>query len=165
MTTSTRIGVALAIGALAATAAVAQTTYKKYGEAAGWQILINENTNGCFMAQGIGTDRQIQMGVSKTTDQRGYLALYTKKDANVSSGQKIDVLFDVDGQKFTGEATGVDMEGFDGAYVHFSNPDFIYGLINKKSMTITPKGRPPIVVNLAGTEDAFKALRACQDAR
>ena len=32
-------------------------------------------------------------------------------------------------------------------------------------MTITPKGRDPIVVSLAGTDAAVKALRACQEAR
>src|SRR5262245_2160824 len=165
MTTSTRIGMALAVAALTATAAAAQTTYKQYGEAAGWEILVNENTNGCLMAQGVGTDRQIQMGIDMTTDQRGYMALYTKKGADVTAGEKLSVLFDVDGQKFTGEATGVEMEGFDGAYVHFNNPDFIYGLVDKKSMTITPQGGDPIVVSLDGTDAALKALRACQDAR
>jgi hypothetical protein len=165
MSMSTRIGMTLAFAALTATGAIAQTTYKQYGSEAGWDILVNENTNGCLMAQGVGTDTQIQMGVSKTTDQRGYLALYTKKGANVRAGEKISVLFDVDGQKFTGDATGVQTEGFDGAFVHFGNPDFIYDLVNKKSMTITPKGRDPIVVSLAGTEAAFKALRACQEAR
>ena len=165
MNTSIQIGMALGIAALTATGAAAQATYKKYGSEAGWEILVNENTNGCLMAKGVGTDRQIQMGVDMTTDQKGYMALYTKKGANVTAGEKISVLFDVDGEKFTGEATGVQMEGFDGAYVHFNNPDFIYGLAMKKSMTITPQGRDPIVVSLAGTEAAFKSLRACQDAR
>jgi hypothetical protein len=165
MNTPTRIATTVAIAALTATSAAAQTTYKQYGSEAGWDILINENTNGCLMAQGVGTDTQVQMGVDMTTDQRGYLALYTKKGANVRAGQKISVLFDIDGQKFTGDATGVQTEGFDGAFVHFGNPQFIYDLVNKKSMTITPEGRNPIVVSLTGTEAAFNALRACQDAR
>ena len=161
----TQVGTALAIAALTATGAAAQATYKKIGSEAGWDIYVNENTNGCLMAKGVGTDRQIQMGVSKTTGLRGYMALYTKKGAKVSAGEKVSVLFDIDGQKFTGDATGAQMEGFDGAFVHFNNPDFIYDLAKKKSMTITPKGRDPIVVSLAGTDAAIKALRTCQEAR
>ena len=165
MNAFTQIGTALAIAALTVTGAAAQATYKKVGSEAGWDIYVNENTNGCLMAKGVGTDNQIQMGVSKTTDLRGYMALYTKKGAEVSAGEKVSVLFDIDGQKFTGDATGVEMEGFDGAFVHFNNPDFIYDLAKKKSMTITPTGRDPIVVSLAGTDAAVKTLRACQDAR
>ena len=62
------------------------------------------------------------MGVSKTTGLRGYMALYTKKGAEVGAGEKVSVLFDIDGQKFTGDATGVEMEGFDGAYRPFQQP-------------------------------------------
>ena len=40
-----------------------------------------------------------------------------------------------------------------------------YDLAKKKTLTITPEGRQPIVVSLAGSDAAFKALRACQDAQ
>ena len=75
------------------------------------------------------------------------------------------MLFDVDGQKFSGEATGQRIEGMDGAFVWVNNPDFIYDLAKKNSMTISPAGRDPIVLSLKGTDAAFKALRACQEAQ
>ena len=72
MNVLTRVGTTLAIAAFTVTGAAAQTaTYKKYGSEAGWDIYVNENTNGCLMAQGVGTDNQIQMGIDMTTDQRG----------------------------------------------------------------------------------------------
>ena len=46
-----------------------------------------------------------------------------------------------------------------------NNPNFIYDLAKKKTLTITPEGRQPIVVSLAGSDAVFKALRACQDAQ
>jgi hypothetical protein len=46
-----------------------------------------------------------------------------------------------------------------------NNPDFIYDLAKKKTLTITPQGREPIVLSLAGTDAAFKALRACQESQ
>ena len=64
------------------------------------------------------------MGVSKTTGLRGYMALYTKKGAKVSAGEKVSVLFDIDGQKFTGDATGAQLAGFDGAFRPFQQSRF-----------------------------------------
>ena len=163
MNTVTRIGTALAIVSLTVTAAAAQTAFKKYGSEAGWDILINETTKGCLMAQGVGGESQVQMGINPAAAQRGYLALYTKRYAAVAAGEKLSVLFDVDGQQFSGKAIGQQLEGFDGAFVPFNNPQFIYDLAMKKTLTITPKGRKPIVVSLVGTEAALKALRACQE--
>ena len=57
MNTFTQVGTALTIAALTVTGAAAQATYKKVGSEAGWDIYVNENTNGCLMAKGVGTDR------------------------------------------------------------------------------------------------------------
>ena len=93
------------------------------------------------------------------------MALYTKADASVASGEIRSVLFDVDGQKFSGEAKGQVIGGYRGAFVWVNNAEFIYDLAKKKAVTITPQGGNPIVVSLAGTDAAFKALRACQAAQ
>ena len=165
MHTHVSIGIALTIVVLTAANATAQTV-KKYGSEAGWDIFIKDNMGpGCLLAKKVGTEGQVEMGISATGDRKGYIALYTKKDAAVSSGEKVSVIFDVDGQKFSGEATGQQIEGMDGAFIWVNNPDFIYDLAKKNSLTITPTGRDPIVLSLKGTDAAFMALRACQDAQ
>jgi hypothetical protein len=159
-----RIGAALAIAASAATDASAQ--FKKYGAEAGWEILIKENMGpGCLMARKANETSQVQMGIDATGEKKGYFALYTMKDAKIKSGQKLSVIFDIDGQQFSGEAVGQQIEGYDGAFVWVNNPDFIYDLAKKKKMTISPAGRDTLITNLEGTDAAFKALRACQDAQ
>ena len=158
-----RIGLALALSALTATGAVAQT---KYGSEAGWTILVKDNMGpGCVMTKSNADGTQIQMGIDATGQKRGYLALYTKANTKVVAGEKLSVLFDVDGQQFSGEAKGQDDGEFQGAFVWVNNPDFIYDLAKKKTLTISPKGGSLIKVNLAGTNAAFEALRACQDAQ
>ncbi|WP_311788687.1 hypothetical protein [Ferirhizobium litorale] len=148
---------------MAATDAAAQKTY---GTEAGWDILVKDDMGpGCLITKSNADGTQIQMGVDATGERRGYMALYTKADANVDPNEKLPVLFDVDGQQFSGEAKGQVMDGYRGAFVWVNNLDFIYDLAKKKTLTITPEGRPPITVNLAGTDAAFKALRACQDAQ
>ncbi|MBB3975942.1 hypothetical protein GGQ64_001129 [Rhizobium azooxidifex] len=157
------VAMALALSASVATVSMAQS---KYGSAAGWDIFVKDSMGpGCLIKKANADGTQIQMGIDATTGPRGYIALYTKVDANVTSGEKLAVLFDVDGQQFSGEATGQVMDGYRGAFVWVNNPDFIYDLAKKKVLTITPKGGNPIAVNLAGTDAAFDALRACQAAQ
>ena len=57
------------------------------------------------------------------------------------------------------------MEGYHGAWVPVNNPDFACDLAKMETMTITVEGMDPIEVSLAGTDDAFKALRDCQAAQ
>jgi hypothetical protein len=165
MQTHARIGIALSIVALTATDAAAQAA-KKYGSEAGWDIFIKDNMGpGCLVAKKISAEAQVEMGISATGEKKGYIALYTKKDAAIAGGEKVSVMFDVDGQRFSGEATGQQIDGMDGAFVWVNNPDFIYDLAKKNSLTISPAGRGPIVISLKGTDAAFIALRACQDAQ
>ncbi len=158
-------GAVLAIATLAATGANAQA--KKYGSEAGWDIFISDAMGpGCLIAKKLSPDVQLEMGIDATGGQLiGYMALYTKADANVTQGQQLPVTFDVDGQPFTGTATAQQMPGFRGGSVPVNNIDFIYNLAKKHKLTITPEGRKPIVVSLDGTDAAFKSLRACQEAQ
>lgn len=166
MHTQMGIRAAAVVAVLIATGAAAET-YKKYGSEAGWDIYVTEGQDrGCLIARNLTEDTQFQMGIVPAAEARGYLALYSKEGAEVGAGEEISVLFDIDGQQFSGEATGRQMmDGYKGAYVWVNNLDFIYDLAKKKTLTITPKGRDPIVLSLAGTDAALKALRACQEAQ
>jgi len=159
------IGSSLALSLLAATGASAQGL-TKYGEEAGWQIYVREDMGpGCLIMKDLTETLQLQMGIDATDQVRGYLALYTSADAAIKGGQEISVLFDVDGQEFSGEAVGQQVAGVKGAFARLNNPDFIYDLGKKHFLTIKPAGRDAIVVSLDGTLAAMKKLRACQDAQ
>ncbi|WP_274630224.1 hypothetical protein [Arvimicrobium flavum] len=164
MKTFAWFGTVLAVATSVTFGASAET--KKFGSEAGWDIFINTDMGpGCLIARKLSPEAQVVMGIDATADLRGYIALYTKEDAAVASGEKLSVIFDVDGQQFSGNATGQRMEGFRGAFVPVNNIDFIYDLAKKNTLTITPKGREPIVLSLKGTDAAFKSLRACQEAQ
>jgi hypothetical protein len=135
MNTFIQVGTALTIAALSASGASAAS--KKYGSEAGWDIFVNDQLGpGCVIARKLPAEAHVEMGI-----------------------------FDVDGEKFSGQATGQQIEGFRGAYVPVNNPDFIYDLAKKNRLTITPEGRDPIVISLTGTDAAFAALRACQESQ
>jgi hypothetical protein len=141
--------------------------FTKYGSAAGWDIFVsNKMGPGCFLTKANpGDATQVQIGIDATAAPQGYMAVYSKKATNIEQGERIAVQFDVDGQKYSGVAKGQEMQGFEGAFVPFNNLDFIYDLAKKKALTITAPGRRTLVVNLTGTDDAFKALRECQAAQ
>ena len=144
-----------------------QAADNKYGSAAGWDIFVSKQVGpGCLLARDDpDSAAQVQIGIDATAAPRGYLAIYSKKPRDVTAGEKISVIFDVDGEKYSGVAKGQEMEGYDGAFVPFNNLDFIYDLAKKKALTITSQGRNTLVVNLTGTDDAFKKLRECQAAQ
>jgi hypothetical protein len=164
MNTFIQVGTALTIAALSTSGASAAS--KKYGSEAGWDIFVNDQLGpGCVIARKLPAEAHVEMGIDATGTVRGYLAMYTKADAAVTAGEELSVIFDVDGEKFSGQATGQQIEGFRGAYVPVNNPDFIYDLAKKNRLTITPEGRDPIVISLTGTDAAFAALRACQESQ
>jgi hypothetical protein len=160
----TQIGVAFACAALAATAAHAQ--FKKYGEAAGWEIAVNEKMGpGCLITKR-GDGFQVQLGIDATSAEKtGYMAAFTRTDMPVSEGSEVPVEFEVGGETFQGEAFGEKMEGFSGAWVPVNNSQFVYDLAKKETLTIKAEGLDPIEVSLAGTDAAFEAMRECQEAQ
>jgi hypothetical protein len=159
---------AIIIGLLGSTTMIQaqdQAKIKKYGSAAGWTIYARQDLGpGCLIAKTAPNGMQVQMGIDETAGKRGYMAIYTKANAQIAPGEKFSVIFDVDGQKFTAEPTGQQMGEFVGATTWVNNPNFIYDLAKKKTLTVMRNGREPFTLSLAGTDAAMKALRACQDA-
>lgn len=165
MHTQMKIGAAAVVFAVLTATGAGAETYKKYGSEAGWDIYATGGPDsGCLISRNLTPDTQFQMGIVPEADARGYIALYTKEGTQLGTGEQVSVLFDIDGQQFTGEATGRQMmDGYTGAFAWVDNPVFIYDLAKKKTLTITPSGGEPIVLSLAGTDAALKALQACQE--
>ena len=161
-----RVAAALLTTGLAS-AAHAQVT--EYGSESGWDIMVNQEMGpGCFVMHTTPEGLQIQMGINRAkAEPEGYVALYTQAPADVKANENIQVTFDVDGDKFSGDFKGQQYQGgWRGAYVRVNNPDFVYDLAKKYKLTITANdGRPPIVIDLKGTFRAFEVLRECQNAQ
>lgn len=159
------VGVALAVAAGAATWVSAEDL-KKVGEAAGWEIAVNKNMGpGCLILKR-GDGMQVELGINALNAEKiGYMAVFTRADIGAAEGDMAPVQFEVGGKTYDGEAFGEKMNGFQGAWVPVHNPDFVYELAKMETMKITVEGIDPIDVSLAGTDDAFKALRECQEAQ
>ncbi|EHK53449.1 hypothetical protein MAXJ12_30212 [Mesorhizobium alhagi CCNWXJ12-2] len=85
------IRTAVVFAVLTATGAAAET-YKKYGSEAGWDIYVTDGQDrGCLMSKNLTEDTQFQMGIVPAAEARGYLALYSKADAEIGAGEKVSV--------------------------------------------------------------------------
>lgn len=164
-------GLTLAVAAGVATGASAAEV-KKLGEAAGWEIAVNEDMGPGCLIEKQGEGWQVQLGVDALNAEKiGYMAVFAKTKSPLGADEALPVDFEVGGKSFEGVAFGEKldmfrrMEGYHGAWVPVNNPDFVYDLAKMETMTITVDGMDPIEVSLAGTDDAFKALRECQDAQ
>jgi hypothetical protein len=160
----------LAAAALVATSATAEI--KKYGEAAGWEIAVNEEMGPGCLIEKRGEGWQVQLGVDATSSEKtGYMAVFAKADMPAGAGEALPVDFEVGGETFKEDAFGekLDMfrriEGFHGAWVPVNNPDFVYDLAKEETMKVIVEGNDPIEVSLAGTDAAFDAMRECQEAQ
>ncbi|TCL73633.1 hypothetical protein [Rhizobium sp. BK251] len=92
----------------------------KYGSAGGWDIFVRKDLGpGCLIAKVADNGMQVQMGIDETSGMRGYMAIYTTADAPIAQGEKLSVIFDVDGQQFSAEPSGqtfsVSLDGTDAA--------------------------------------------------
>ncbi len=83
----------------------------------------------------------------------------------IKPGEQIPASFDVDGQIFKGTFRGQQTEGFGGATVPVNNVDFIYGLGNMQSLTISYGEGKRVIVPLTDAGPAIAALRTCQEAQ
>lgn len=166
-----RAGLALAVAAGAATSVSAEDI-TKYGQAAAWEIAVNKNMGPGCLIEKRGEGWQVDLGIDASSAEKiGYMAVFARTDLPVKADEAIPVDFEVGGETFKGEAFGEKlsmfrrMEGYHGAWVPVNNPEFVYDLAKKETLTIMVEGLDPIEVSLSGTDDAFKAMRECQAAQ
>ena len=73
------------------------------------------------------------------------------------------ITFELDGASYDGEAKGIYLNGVPGADIHFSNPDFLFDLAKKYTMTLYHDGSEVMSINLDGSYVGLEAVMECQD--
>ncbi len=167
MKSTALLATVLTAGTMLSSAASAET-FKKYGMEGDWEIAINEKMGpGCVAVRKFDNPTsQVQMGIdANSAENTGYIAIYVEGAEGIEPGQEIPASFDVDGEMFKGTFTGQATKGFGGAFVPVNNAAFVYDMAKKNTLTISYGEGNKVIVPLEGTDAAFAALRACQDAQ
>ncbi|MEX0283719.1 MAG: hypothetical protein AB3N23_03825 [Paracoccaceae bacterium] len=151
--------VALAISAFSASA----DEYSKYGEVDGWTVYRNETVQTCLIER-VREDHILQMGWSQEKEGQVYLGVYVPEDIGRRDNQRLDLVIDLDGKRYTTEArteTKRITEGYEGGYFVGDNVDFWEDVARKYVMTIFPDDENALTIDLDGTFNAMTMAMKC----
>lgn len=161
---------ATAAGAtLCATLAQAQP-FEFKSTTGGWNIFVNEATQGCFMEreteQGIvwqiGTEAGM-LGVGGT-DNFGFMAFYVPGERPVDVNDQEVVIVTIGPNTYFGTTATIERDGYYGGVVVSKDETLEFDLRNRLTMEILVSSGARVEVQLAQSDidAAMQATRACQ---
>jgi len=154
----------MAIAALAVVTGPAVTAEElvSWGTSGEWTILVDPAAgNGCLMEKQFEDGTLVQFGA--VPDRKGgFVAAYNPDWTDIEDGVTGIVKFEFPKIRFVGDAVGVAKDGRFGGYAFFDNPNVTQEFARNNDMTIFGELGRQIEVNLKGTSNAIKAVKACQ---
>jgi len=133
MKTLKQITMTLTLSVIAATSALAENPLPsatdelvKYGQVDGWTVFKNNTRRHCFISS-VDESGAVQMGVTKDDASINYLGIFTTKHLHIKDGKKSKIAVSIDGNIYTGTATGVSEHitgGYSGGYILTRNQQF-----------------------------------------
>lgn len=164
------ITLALALAVATATSAFAENPLPsatddiaQYGQVEGWTVYKNKTRQHCFISS-VDESGAIQMEVTKEDVGVNYLGVFTTKYLHIKDGKKSKIAVSIDGNIYTGTATGVSKHitgGYSGGYILTKNQQFKKDIATKYEMVVFPETKHAFVVDLKGTYKAMKLAREC----
>ena len=150
------------LAAFVATAGLAQTL-EPWGTAGGWDILVDPSLgNGCLIQAEFQDGSVVRIGFDRTQDN-GYITAFNSNWGAIEDGAEYDISYDLDGQEYTGTATGIYLNGVPGADLAFDNVDLLIDIAAKYTMTLYHEDAEVMAIDLAGSSAALQEAIACQD--
>lgn len=151
--------------ALAAVAvpALAQDMLEPWGEGGGWDIMVDPSLgNGCLIQAQYDNGTVVRIGFDRNSGG-GYVTAFNEAWGDIEEGAVYPVLFDLDGEEYNGEAKGMYLNGVPGADIAFDNPDFLWDIAAKYTMTLYNESGEVMAIDLGGTMVGLEGALACQE--
>ena len=127
-----------------------------------WAILIDPGTgNGCLMEKQFDDGTLVQFGYVPNRNG-GFFAAFNPDWTDIEDDATGTVKFEFPNIRFTGDVVGVAKDGRFGGYAFFDNPNVTKEFARNNDMTVIGELGRKIEVNLKGTSNAIKAVKACQ---
>jgi hypothetical protein len=134
-----------------------------WGEAGGWDVMIDPSLDdGCLIQAAYEGDIVIRIGLDRNQGN-GYVTVFNYNWGDIEKGASYPVLFDLDGQEYNGEATGIYLNDVPGADIYFDDPDFLWDIAAKYTMTLYNTEGEVMAIDLGGTMAGLDAVLECQD--
>ena len=157
----TILAMAIAFGALASP--VQAQSLVPWGASEYWDVLIDPSLgNGCLIQSEFDDGSVIRIGFDRNKGE-GYVTAFNGAWGDIEEGAKYNILFQLDGEDYDAEATGMYLNGVPGADIPFDNPDFLFDLARKYTMTVFNESGEVMAIDLAGSYQALEAAMECQE--
>ena len=158
-----------AVVALSGTAALAQP-FEFKESTGGWNIFVNQATQGCFMEreteQGIVWQIGTEAGMlgAGNDDNFGFMAIYVPGERPADVNPQEVVVVTIGPNTYIGTAATIEREGYYGGMVVSSDATLEFDLRNRLTMEILSSSGARVEVQLARTDidAALDAVVACQ---
>ena len=152
-----------------ASAATAQDVVQR-GSAGGWNVFLNEATQGCFIQRETAQGIVMQIGTEaallelRPDDPIGFLSIWIPGEAPADANPAELILVEIGQNKYIGAAASGTREGYFGATVLAQSSQLGFDIRNRRAMKITStSGRIiEIQLNASNISEALDALGDCQ---
>jgi hypothetical protein len=151
-----------AIACLLPVAAFAQSL-EEWGSAGGWDVLIDPTLgDGCLIQAEYQDGSLVRIGFDRN-EGSGYVTAFNENWGGIEEGESYDIIFDLDGEEYEGVATGIYLEELPGADIYFDNPEFLFDIAKKYTMTLYNSEGEVMAIDLGGTNVGLDAVIECQE--
>lgn len=134
-----------------------------WGTAGGWDVLIDPSLgDGCLIQAEYQDGSTVRIGFDRVQEM-GYLTAFNNAWDGIEEDGEYGILFDLDGQEYDAVARGIFLEDVPGADIYFDNPDFLWDIAAKNTMTIYNENGYVTAIDLGGTMIGLEAVMMCQD--
>lgn len=127
-----------------------------------WNIFVDASVgNGCLIQQYSEDGLDIRLGY--LPERLGaFFSVANQEWHDIDDIKSRDISLFFDDIAFEGTTEFFENEGFFGGFAFFNNPDFMADFAKRKSLKVVGPEGDQVVINLAGTALAIKALDECQ---
>lgn len=156
------IASALLVGLVFSTPASAQSL-EHWGSSDYWEVMIDPSLgNGCLIQSEFSDGSIVRIGFDRLQGG-GYVTAFNMEWGDIDEGEWYPVLFSLDGQEYDAEARGLYLNDVPGADISFDNPEFIFDIAAKYTMTLFTENGEVMSIDLTGSSQALEAAVECQD--
>ncbi|SHL42640.1 hypothetical protein SAMN05443432_101469 [Roseovarius litoreus] len=157
-----RSSTALAIALAVASTAVCAQDLEYLGEVEGWDVMVDPSLGyGCLIQAEYNDGSVVRIGFDRN-EGAGYVTAFNDAWGDIEEGEVYPILFDLDGAEYEGEATGIYLAGVPGADIYFDNPEFLWDIAAKYTMTLYNAYGEVMAIDLSGTMVGLEAVIECQ---
>lgn len=148
---------------IALTGVVQAQQLEQWGTAGGWDVMIDPSLgDGCLIQAAYTDGSVVRIGFDRVQGN-GYVTAFNDAWGDIEDGAEYDIWFDLDGEQYEGVATGIYLNGVPGADIYFDNPEFLFAIAEKYTMTLYNDSGEVMAIDLGGTYVGLEAALACQE--